>query len=113
MADIVDRLHALLDDFSRDYSDALEMGERPDLWDAEIDTPITVIRDAASEIERLRSALTEIETYLDKRDAALRAAEREECAKVAEHLNVWGLPLAPEVAERIAAAIRARTESRS
>lgn len=51
----------------------------------------TIVSMAVDEIERLRTAL---------------AAERERCAQIAEHLNGWGYPLAPELAAHIAKVIR-------
>ena len=45
------------------------------------------------------------DTYSAKDEA--RRDMKEECAKVAEHLNGWGWPLAPKLADHIAACIRA------
>lgn len=40
--------------------------------------------------------------------AEIIAGERERCAKIAEHLNGWGNPPAPELADHIAQIIRER-----
>lgn len=52
--DLVERLRALLDeeaaDHADDAADAIERGERPDLWDREITLPVALLREAAAQL---------------------------------------------------------------
>lgn len=87
-ADIVERLEKIVD-----YAATHDVGS----------LTLATVEDAIAEIERLRAAVR---------------AEREACAKIADHyatmerLGLYGSVAVSEGASKIAAAIRARTEDR-
>lgn len=60
---------------------------------------------------RKRGLRLEARAALEAAAPMIWAAERERCAKVAAHLNGWGVTRAPELAHHIAATIRAFTSA--